>query len=68
MGRTNIVLDDRLVERAKALTGIRVTRELVDHALRELLRRRRQREILKLRGKVDWQGDLGTSREGRGLQ
>jgi len=40
MKRTNIVLDEELVAEAKKATGIKTTRELVDHALRELLRAR----------------------------
>ena len=65
MGRTNIVLDDDLIKQAKRRTGIKTTRELVDYALRELVRRRRQRDILKLRGAVDWEGDLDRLRTGR---
>ena len=37
MGRTNIVLDDALVERAMRLTGARTKREVVDIALRRLI-------------------------------
>jgi Arc/MetJ family transcription regulator len=65
MKRTNLVLDESLVTKAKRMTGIKVTRQLVDYALRELVRRRRQRDILKLRGKIDWQGDLSEMRRGR---
>jgi len=65
MRRTNVVLDDTLVAKAKALTGIATTRELLDHALRELVRHKRQRDLLKLRGKVDWEGDLDAMRRGR---
>lgn len=50
--RTNIVLDDALVEEAARLTGIRTKRELVDVALRELVRARRRRSLLELAGKV----------------
>ena len=65
MKRTNVVLDEKIVGRAKKLTGIKVTRQLLDYALQELLRHRRQRDILKLRGKVDWEGDLAEMRRGR---
>ena len=58
MGRTNIVLDDALVSRALKLTGLRSIREVVDHALRELIRHKRQQTILELKGKVNWQGNL----------
>ena len=62
MGRTNIVLDDELVEQAQSLTGIRTIRELVHHALRELVRHKHQRRLLELQGKVDWEGDLDEMR------
>jgi hypothetical protein len=36
MKRTNIVLDDKLVEECFNATGIKTQRALIDHALREL--------------------------------
>ena len=68
MKRTNVLLDERIVGRAKKLTGIKATSQLVDYALRELLRHRRQRDILKLRGKVEWEGDLAEMRRGRSFE
>ena len=62
MGRTNIVLDDKVVSEAKKLTGIGTTKGVVDHALRELVRHRKQRSILELRGKIHWRGDLSAMR------
>ena len=62
MKRTNIVLDEELVAEAKEATGIKTTRELVDAALRELLRQKDIRKILELRGKVEWEGDLSEMR------
>ena len=65
MKRTNVVLDEKLINRAKSLTGIKTLRLLVDYALRDLLRHRRQRDILKLRGRINWEGDLSAIRAGR---
>ena len=67
MGRTNVVLDDELVEACLEITGLETRRSLVDRALRELLRHERQKKLLELRGKVDWEGDLDEWRRGRGL-
>ncbi len=67
MTRTNIVLDDGLVDECQRLTGLRTRRAVIDHALRELKRRGNQRKLLDLRGKVVWQGDLASLRAGRGL-
>jgi len=66
MARTNVVLDDDLVARCRKETGIQTVRALIDHALRELLRHRRQRKVLELKGAVRWEGDLDAWRRGRG--
>ena len=50
--RTNIVLDDSLVEEAFALTGIRTKKDLVHLALEELVRRRRKKDLLSLAGRI----------------
>jgi len=63
--KTNIDLDERLVDRAQKLTGLKTKKELVNHALSELVRRKDQKAILRLRGKVSWTGDLNASRESR---
>ena len=63
--RTNIVLDDDLVERAKQLTGIKTKRELIQEALCVLVRLREQEQVRKLRGKLRWEGDLQALRESR---
>jgi len=65
MGRTNVVLDDALVQECQALTGLRTRRALIDRALRDLLRRERQRKLLDLKGTVQWEGDLDAWRAGR---
>ncbi len=62
--RTNIVLDKNLVEAGLRATGLRTRRELVDFALRELLRHKQQRKLLELKGKVSWEGDLAAMRNG----
>lgn len=64
--RTNIVLDRALVEEALRETGLKTRRELVDHALRELVRHRRQRKLLELKGAVRWEGNLDDMRAPRG--
>ncbi len=65
MGRTNVVLDDALVAKCQRATGIKTRRELINHALEELLRHKNQKRILELEGAVDWEGDLETWRKGR---
>lgn len=52
MKRTNIVLDETLVDEARRLTGIRTTREVVDEALRVFVRVKRRRPLSELKGKI----------------
>ncbi len=65
--KTNVLLDEELVETAKELTGARFTKDVVDLALRRLVRNLRRRRILRLAGKVKWEGDLSAMRRGRRL-
>ena len=65
MSRTNVVLDDDLVEKCQSATGIKTRKGLIDFALREVLRHEKQKELLDLKGKVEWQGDLSEWRQGR---
>lgn len=62
--RTNIDIDDDVMKEVQRLTGIRTKREAVDLALRELVARHRRLGLLKLKGKVRWEGDLEESRSG----
>ncbi len=63
--RTNIVIDQDLVELAKALTGIKTTRAVVNEALRTLVQRREQASVRQLRGELRWEGDMEASRMSR---
>lgn len=63
--RTNIVLNDKLVERAQELTGIRTKREVVHEALRTLILLHEQAGIRGLRGRLKWEGDLNEQRLSR---
>ena len=67
MKRTNVVLDAELVENCIKVTGIKTQRALIDHALRELLRHENQTQILELKGKIHWDGDLNEWRQGRSV-
>ncbi len=63
--RTNIVIDDKLMREALRATGLKTKREAVEQGLRTLLRLSKQAEIRRLRGKLDWQGDLNAMRSDR---
>jgi Arc/MetJ family transcription regulator len=66
--RTNIVLDDKLIERAQQLSGIKTKREVVQEALRTFIQLREQSEVRSLRGKLKWEGDLNDQRQSRLLE
>ena len=63
--RTNIVIDDTLMKDTLRATGLRTKREAVELGLRTVLRLRKQEEIRRFRGKLSWQGDLGSMRKDR---
>ena len=63
--RTNIVLDDKLINRAQKLTGIKTKRGVVHEALRLLVLLNEQGEIRSLRGKLPWDGTLSDQRRSR---
>lgn len=50
--RTNIEIDDKLMNDALRLTGIKTKREAVELGLRTLLRLRQQEEIRRFRGTI----------------
>lgn len=60
--RTNIEIDDDVLREVQRLTGAKTKRAAVDLALRELVARYRRLGLLRLRGKVHWEGDLEVSR------
>lgn len=63
--RTNIVMDEALIREGMKATGIKTRRALVHHALSELIRREKQKGLLKLEGKIRWEGDLNKMRRYR---
>ncbi|WP_293369610.1 type II toxin-antitoxin system VapB family antitoxin [Nevskia sp.] len=60
--RTNIDIDDDLMNEAMAATGARTKKQAVEDGLRLLVRMQRQQELRSLRGKVVWEGNLEVSR------
>ena len=66
MARTNIDLDDALIQRAMRLTGATTKRQVVDLALRRLVAKGTlYRAARRLRGRLRWEGDIGRSRASR---
>ncbi len=63
--RTNIVIDDALMQNVLNATGLKTKREAVELGLQTLLRLKKQEHIKSFRGKLDWDGDLDAMRTDR---
>lgn len=61
--RINIVLNDKLIERAQELSGIKTKREVVEEALRIFIQLREQVEVRSLRGELQWEDNLDEQRQ-----
>jgi Arc/MetJ family transcription regulator len=66
--RTNIEIDNALMAQAKQASGLPTKKQIVEEALRLMIKLRRQRRVRGLFGKYRWRGDLARSRKGRGIR
>ena len=64
MGRTNVVVDDKLIERAMSLYELRTKREVIDLALRRLVGEYEPIDMLDMEG-TGWEGNLEEMRWSR---
>lgn len=60
--RTNIVIDDDLMEEALKVSRLKTKKDAVEQGLRLLVQRMKQENIKDLRGKLSWKGDLDSMR------
>ncbi|MCB0562006.1 MAG: type II toxin-antitoxin system VapB family antitoxin [Lewinellaceae bacterium] len=60
--RTNIEIDDHLMEQALQLSQLNTKKEVVHQALDHYVKRLRRLKILSLQGQVKWEGDLTEMR------
>ncbi len=67
MKRTNLVLDERLLEEVTRASGERTYSRAVTRAIEDYLRRHRAGRILELAGSGLWEGDLAEMRDERKL-
>ena len=63
--RTNIVIDDELIEQAMKVTGLPTKKAVVEAGLQLLIQVKAQTKVRRLRGKVKWQGNLDELRSSR---
>jgi Arc/MetJ family transcription regulator len=60
--RTNIVIDDELMNQAMALSQLKTKKAVVETGLKLLIQIKKQERIKNLRGKLKWDGDLNKMR------
>jgi Arc/MetJ family transcription regulator len=60
--RTNIVIDDELMNEAIRLSNLKTKKEVVSQALKLLVQVKRQEKIRAWRGKLAWGEDLAETR------
>ncbi len=63
--RTNIVLDDQLINEVKQMTALKTKKDVVDLALNELVKQLKRKKLLSIRHAGLWQGNLAQSRRRR---
>ncbi len=60
--RTNILINDELMNAAMQATGVKSKKETVELALKTLVRLHKQQSIRDFKGKLQWDGDLESMR------
>lgn len=60
--RTNIDIDDKLLQRAMELSDAKTKKETIEKALESYVRYLSKLKLLELRGKVKWEGNLDDMR------
>ncbi len=61
--RTNVVIDDKLMNKALRCSGYRTKRSAIESGLRLLVHMASQKKLRALRGKVSWSGNLEEMRK-----
>jgi Arc/MetJ family transcription regulator len=60
--RTNVVIDDRLMQRALKSGKFRTKRAAIEQGLSLLVQINSQKKLRALKGKIHWSGDLEAMR------
>lgn len=57
--RTNVVIDDDLMESALKVSGLKTKKAAIEEGLKLLVQIKRQKEIRRFRGRLKWSSALG---------
>ena len=63
--RTNIEIDDKLIAKAMKALKVSTKKEAVNVALQRVVAKDAQRDVLQLRGQIQWRGNLDEMRTDR---
>jgi Arc/MetJ family transcription regulator len=63
--RTTIVIDEDLMQKALAISGLKTKRDVVEEGLRLMIHLHEQAQIVELNDTLQWEGDLNALREDR---
>ena len=55
--RTNVIIDDRLINEGLELTKLKTKTELIKTALEELIENRKKKDLRKIKGKIKFRDD-----------
>ncbi len=61
--RTTLNIDDEALQAAMSFSEGRTKTEVINEALRRFVRAKRRRQLLQLRGKIEWDGDIDALRK-----
>jgi Arc/MetJ family transcription regulator len=60
--RTNIVINQELLDKALKLSGLKTKRDVIHEALELMVKRKLQQQFSALYGKIEWEGNLDEMR------
>ncbi|XOV90856.1 MAG: type II toxin-antitoxin system VapB family antitoxin [Bacteroidota bacterium] len=60
--RTNVIISDELMNKAKKASGLKTKKAVIEKALQTLIKLNEQSKIKSLRGKIKWEGNLDEMR------
>jgi Arc/MetJ family transcription regulator len=63
--RTNIEIDDQLIAKAMKALNVSTKKEAVNVALQQVILKDAQRDVLQLRGQIEWRVNLEDMRTNR---
>jgi len=61
--RTTLNIDEEALQAAMRFSEGRTKTEVINEALRRFVRAKKRRQLLRLQGKIEWEGDIDGLRK-----